>query len=111
MHHYESSSGKDLILEYIHSLTVDEQVDGFSVLQCLENGEVDKLKYKRWRDKVYEVYFYKHNRMFYVIVDKCDVYLLHCCRKQKNKTEKKDINIILRRVKELEKLLGKPLCK
>lgn len=92
MHHYESSSGKDLILEYIHSLTVDEQVDGFSVLQCLENGEVDKLK-------------------FYVIVDKCDVYILHCCRKQKNKTEKKDINIILRRVKELEKLLGKPLCK
>ena len=105
--HYQSSSGKDLILEYIRSLSVDEQVDGFSVLQCLENEEMDKLKYKRWRNKIYEVYFYKNNRMFYVVSDKCNIYILYCCRKQKNKTEKKDINIITKRVKELENSLDK----
>ncbi len=43
IHSYYSSSGKDVILEYIDSLTVDEQVDGYSVLECLEKGETDKL--------------------------------------------------------------------
>ena len=107
VHHYASSSGKDVILDYIYSLPVDEQVDGLTVLQCLENEEMDKLKYKHWRHKIYEVYFYKNNRLFYVIADGHKMYILHCCRKQKNKTEKKDTAIILKRVKELEKLLGK----
>ena len=34
--------------------------------------------------------FYKHNRIFYITVDKDNIYLLHACKKQKNKTEKKD---------------------
>ncbi len=36
LHNYESRSGKDLILEYIKSLSKDEMVDGFSVLECRE---------------------------------------------------------------------------
>ena len=69
IHSYYSSSGKDVILEYIDSLTVDEQVDGYSVLECLEKGE------------------------------------LHACRKQKNKTEKQDSKIVIKRAKQLEKEL------
>lgn len=42
LHHYQSSSGKDLILEYVKSLPDDEKTDGFSVLQCLQNNEMDK---------------------------------------------------------------------
>lgn len=107
IHHYQSSAGKDLILDYLKSLPVDEKVDGFSVLQCLENKEMDKIKSKRWRKKVYEVYFYKSNRMFYVVADECNIYILHCCRKQKNRTEKKTVELILKRAKELEKMLDK----
>ena len=36
-----------------------------------------------------------------------DVYLLHACRKQKNKTEMTDKNIVITRAKELGKLLNK----
>lgn len=36
-----------------------------------------------------------------------DIYLLHACRKQKNKTEKKDKNIVIKRAKELGILLKK----
>lgn len=107
LHNYQTNSGKDLILDYIKSLPDDEKVDGFSVLECLEKGEMDKIKYKCWQKKIYEVYFFKHNRIFYIIADKNNIYLLHACRKQKNKTEKKDSKIVIKRAKELEKILEK----
>lgn len=102
IHSYESSSGKDLIIEYIMNLTEDEKVDGLSVLEDMENGKTDCLVMKKW-----EVYFRKHNRIFYVTIDGTDIYLLHACRKQKNKTEKKDKNIVIKRAKELGNLLKK----
>lgn len=107
LHHYQSSSGKDLILEYVKSLPDDEKTDGFSVLQCLQNNEMDKIKFKRWEKKVYEVYFYKSNRIFYVVADGKNMYLLHACRKQKNQTEKKDRKLVIKRAREIGKLLGK----
>lgn len=64
LHHYESNSGKNLILDYIKSLPEDEQIDGFSVLECLEKEEMDKIKFKRWEKKIYEVYFYKITAYF-----------------------------------------------
>lgn len=107
LHHYQSNSGKDLILEYLKSLPDDEKTDGFSVLECLENDEMDKITFKRWEKKVYEVYFYKDNRIFYIVADGENMYLLHVCRKQKNQTEKKDKKIVIKRAKEIGKLLGK----
>lgn len=107
LHSYFSNSGRDLILEYINSLPENEKTDGFSVLELMENGEFDKIKFKRWEKKVYEVYFQKNNRIFYIVVDKENIYLIHACRKQKNKTEKTDAKIVKSRVKELGKQLGK----
>lgn len=49
---------------------IDEQVDGYSVLQHLERGEFDKIFFKQWEKKIYEVYFQKHNRIFYIVADK-----------------------------------------
>lgn len=107
LHHYVSKSGKDLIVEYLDSLTEKEQVDGYSVLQCLQNNEMDKVKFKQWKKKIYEVYFYKDNRIFYVVAEKENMYLLHACKKQKNKTERKDVKVVENRAKELGKKLGK----
>lgn len=107
IHTYQSASGRDLIAEYIDTLAEVEQVDAFSVLQSMEKGEFDKIQFKQWQKRVYEVYFYKHNRFFYIIADGDNLYLLHACRKQKNRTEKKDKNIVIKRAKELEKELGK----
>ena len=95
LHYYCSQSGKNLILEYIDSL------------KCLENGKMEQVRFKRWEKKIYEVYFYKHNRIFYITIDDDNMYLLHACRKQKNKTEKRDKKIVETRAKELGKELGK----
>ena len=73
----------------------------------MEEGEFDKIQFKQWQKRVYEVYFYKHNRLFYIVADRNNIYLLHACRKQKNRTEKKDKNIVIKRAKELEYELEK----
>ena len=107
LHFYESSSGKNLIYDYIDSLPIVEQVDGYSVLQHLEKNELDQVQFKQWEKKIYEVYFYRYNRIFYVTVDGADIYLLHACKKQKNKTEIRNKKIVEMRAKELGRLLGK----
>lgn len=107
LHPYKSNSGRDLIFEYLDSLPNNERIDGLSVIEHMENGEFDKINFKRWQKKVYEVYFQKHNRIFYVTVDKDNIYLLHACRKQKNKTEKQDADIVKKRAKELGKELNR----
>lgn len=107
LHDYTSNSGKDLIMEYLDNLTEDERTDGLAVMKCMENNEFDKILYKRWDKKVYEVYFRKHNRIFYIVVDSDNIYLLHACRKQKNRTEKNDSKIVKKRAKELGTLLKK----
>lgn len=107
IHSYYSRNGIDLIEKYIESLTNDEQVDAYDVLKQLEEGNIDKINTKVWEGKIKEVYFYKHNRIFYVVVDDSNIYLLYACRKQKNKTEKKDCKVILTRAKELSKEIGK----
>jgi len=107
IHTYQSAAERDLIAEYIDTLSEKEQIDAFSVLKCMEEGEFDKIQFKQWQKRVYEVYFYKHNRLFYILADGNNLYLLHACRKQKNRTEKKDKNIVIKRAKELEHELGK----
>ena len=107
IHTYQSAAGRDLIAEYIDTLSEKEQIDAFSVLKCMEEGEFDKIQFKQWQKRVYEVYFHKHNRLFYILADGNNLYLLHACRKQKNRTEKKDKNIVIKRAKELEHELGK----
>ena len=108
LHDYETSSGRNVIKEYIDSLTIPEMVDGYSVREKMENGEFEKLNIKRWEKKIYEVYFYKHNRIFYIIPDGDNIYLLHACRKQKNKTEKGDSKII-KKSKRMGKGIGKDI--
>ncbi len=106
---YYSQSGTDLIEKYIESLTLEEQVDAYDVLKQLEDGNTDTLIIKKWEGKIREVYFFKHNRIFYVVADEENIYLLHACRKQKNKTEKNDCKVIISRAKELSKAIGKKI--
>ena len=105
VHSYITSSGKDLILEYIQSLSKLEIIDGLSVIKYFENCEFEKIRIKPWQGQIWEAYFFKHNRIFYVFYKGSDIYILHACRKQKNKTSKKDSDIIIKRAKELSSIL------
>ena len=107
VHHYKTAGGKDLIDEYINSLTKNEISDALAVLKKLSENKINELMIKKWQGKILEVYFYKHNRIFYVVSDDTDIYLLHACQKQKNKTEKRDANIVIKRAKEIGCSLSK----
>ncbi len=43
----------------------------------------------------------------YVVADGDNMYLVHACKKQKRKAEKFELDKAIKRVKELEKELGK----
>lgn len=107
IHPYYSSSGSNLVLEYIESLQPDEQADAYTVLRRMAEGRFEEITVKPWERKIYEVYFFKHNRIFYVAADGNNIYLLHACQKQKNKTERKDAAIVRKRAKEVGLKVGK----
>ena len=43
VHSYFSETGRDLIMEYIDSLTEDERIDALSVLECIEKDEFEEI--------------------------------------------------------------------
>lgn len=92
--------GLEKVKKYINSKSPEKQVDAWDVLMHMENGEFDKFLWKTWRGKIKEAYFIKDNRIFY-IVEGGTVFLLYACKKQKNKTSKKDADMIMKRAREL----------
>jgi len=94
-------------LDYINNLSKPEIVDALSVLEKFEKDELGASTIRPWRGRVKEVYFYKHNRIFYVVVDGTDAYMLYACLKQKNKTENHDSEIVIKRARELGQQLSK----
>lgn len=106
VHTYRTAGGKDLIREFLDSLSKRESAEGYHILEILENGDVSdlaKLNIKHFQDKVWEIKFWKHNRMFYIMNDEENIYLLHGCKKQKNAAEKIDKTLAIKRAKELLK--------
>ena len=49
IHTYRTKSGKDSIMDYINSLTIEEQVDGLAVLECMERAkEIGRILGKKF---------------------------------------------------------------
>lgn len=98
--------GKDLIIDFIDSLDKLEKAEGYLLLEHLEEIECidDCIFYtKKIHEKVWELKFKNHNRIFYVLSNENTIYLLHACKKQKNKTERHDKELALKRAKEIAK--------
>lgn len=104
--HYETAGGKDLIDEYIQSLTVKERVEieeflahieekGMRAIQAEYPRKTRQIEGKLWEIKI------SSNRLFYVIIDKDLLAILHACKKQKGKAEKKNIRVAKERMKEV----------
>lgn len=109
VYHYETSGGKDLILEYIDGLPKNEKAVGLTILNKLEEeglAALNILNTRQLRGKLWEIKFY-NNRIMYVVADGENIYLVHACKKQKGKAEKYELDKAIKRVKELEKEIGK----
>lgn len=102
IHDYVTTSGKNLIKEYLNELPENEKYIGYRIRELIiEKGlsALIELNTRHLRGKLYEIKFYQ-NRILYILADQENIYFLHACRKQKNKTEKFEIQTAQGRAKE-----------
>jgi phage-related protein len=107
---YETSNRKNVIREYINKLTQDERTEAFKILEELQLNGINALQFfdtRQLKKKLWEIKFYNHNRIFYVVADVDNLYLLHACKKQKGKAEKFELDKAIKRAKELGRALNK----
>ncbi|MCK5758488.1 MAG: type II toxin-antitoxin system RelE/ParE family toxin [Clostridiales bacterium] len=102
---YRTDGGKDLIKEFIKNLPKNERAEGFSIIRNLREKGYGALKLVTTRQiegKLWEIKFRRHNRLFYAVLDSNGIYIVHACKKQKGKTEKKDLDKARERIRKCE---------
>lgn len=101
---YQTSGGKDLIINYLDSLPKNESAEGYYIMEQLEKRGISFLQMLNTRQlsgKLWEIKFRKNNRIMYILLDKDNMYLLHACKKQKGKAERFELNKAKRRAKKI----------
>ena len=103
IHDYHTAAGKNLIKDYLKSLPKPEMYIGYHIRHKIGSKGINafnELDTRQIRGKLWEVKF-SQNRIMYIIKDKKHVYMLHACKKQKNKAERFEIETAINRAKEL----------
>lgn len=101
---YRTSGGKDVILDFINKQERRIKNSLIGLLIELDEdtlGTLGTLKTKKIKPTNLLEIIVGDIRMFYV-VNGNEICILHICYKQKNKTEKSDINRALERLKNLK---------
>lgn len=104
IHSYFTTGGKDLIKEYLDRLPKPEKAEGYYILEMLEThgrSYLSVLNTRQIEGRIWEIKFRRHNRIFYVLLDEDNLYLLHACKKQKGKAEIFDLEKARNRSKEI----------
>ncbi len=104
IHSYKTAAGKDLVIDYIENLPIKEKAEGYYIIEQLEKEGSAALEYldtRQIRGKLWEIKFFRQNRIFYVLQDQDNIYLLHACKKQKDRAERHEVEKALARAKEI----------
>ena len=99
---YTTAGGKNLIQEYLDSLSVKDKLEAINIKRKIITEGYDALKdlnTRQLKGKLWEIKF-SQNRIMYVVQQGNTVYFLHACKKQKNKAEKQDLEKAIKRAKE-----------
>ncbi len=99
---YSTSGGKNLILDYIDSLSDQEKLALYDIRDEIRQNGIDaleKLNTRQLRGKLWEIKSFQ-NRVMYILIDKDCVAFLHICKKQKGKAEKHEIQTAIQRAKK-----------
>ena len=102
LHDYKTSSGKNLIKEYLSSLPRVEMYTGYRIRHMLVKDGIEalaELDTRQLRGKLWEIRF-SQNRIMYVVADSDNIYMLHACKKEKGKAEKYELDKAIQRAKE-----------
>ena len=103
IHDYHTVAGKNLIKEYLHSLSQPEMYIGYRIRHMLGSrglSALEELDTRQLAGKLWEIKFSK-NRIMYIIADSDNIHMLHAGKKQKDKAEQFGIDTAKRRAKEL----------
>lgn len=99
---YFTTGGKNLILSYIDKLPKETKTRILKLRKEIEESDYkifEILDTKKLFGKLYEIRI-SNQRIAYVIIDKEMVYFVHIFKKQKNKTEKDDLDIAINRARK-----------
>lgn len=106
--HYHTSSGRDVILEFLVTCSQDMQQDYFDAIALLESGKSLEMPLSR---NLFSICIGLHElrlkdasghvRFFYYIKKKAGIYILHAFRKKKEELPKNEIKLALKRIKEV----------
>lgn len=80
-------------------------MEGYFIIERLEREGtkfLETLNTRQLERKLWEIKYPRHNRIFYVLVDQENIYLLHACKKQKGKAEKFELEKAKKRAKDIE---------
>jgi len=103
---YKTSSGKNIIKEYLSSLPRTEMYTGYHIRHMIIQRGLDalaELDTRQLKGKLWEIKF-SQNRIMYVLADSDNIYMLHACKKEKGKAEKFELDTAIQRAKELNLL-------
>ena len=107
---FTTKGGKDVIEEYLDSLQKGERLKGYNTIKLLQDhgiAALEELNTRQIESKLWEIKFTYNDRMFYVVADEYDLYIVHACKKQKGKAEKFELETAKKRVKELGREVNK----
>ena len=90
IYYYHSKGGKNIVLEAINALETRDRAEAYYVLRFIEEYGMDALNTLNTRkifQKIYELKF-GQNRIFYSIVDRDNLYILHVSKSKSKKLNK-----------------------
>lgn len=90
------------MLEYVQALAKPERARVFEALEQVERRGLDavRVQFRQIEGKLWEVKIGSH-RIFYVIMEKEEMVLLHAYKKQGQKLPVKERDVAIQRMKEL----------
>lgn len=106
--YYKTSSGKSPVEEFLLALTATTQLEVADAIVLLESGRILSMPLSRnlssirpglhelrFRDKAGQI------RVFYFLKKGEAIYLVHACRKKTQEIPSKELNIVLKRIREI----------
>jgi len=99
---FRTASSRSPVLEYIQNLTKPERARVLEALEQVERRGLDavRVEFRQIDGKLWEIKIGSH-RVFYVMIDREEMVLLHAYKKQGQKLPVREREIAIRRMKEL----------
>jgi phage-related protein len=100
IHRFQTSGGKDIIAEYLDGLPNRDMVKGYSTLAEVEENGLGRVATRHLRDDIWEIKFGGHRYIY--ASEGNEIWILHACKKQKNRIEDKDLALAQERWKRVK---------